>query len=104
MAGFEVIISEIRERGENAKTVGEEAGQVTLGGTVEELPAAVAGGVAAKQAEALAEAWGRRIQELRDKAVEHGESMVAAAAEYERSDEAARRNLELPPDGDMRPV
>lgn len=34
---------------------------------------------------------------------QHGKAMVAAADEYERSEEAAQENIRLLPEGDMRP-
>lgn len=96
MGGYEAVIEEIEQRGNDAIEVGEKTQKVKLAEPAGDIPAALPGSVeSARESASLQEHWQQVLHDLSTRVTSYGDGMVAAAQRYAENEEAAAENLRL---------
>lgn len=93
MAGFEVVIAELRRAGAAAGNAGEQAARVDLGASIAGVSVALPGSRSAQAAAKLADTWRAQITAWSRQARLYGRKMCASADLYAANNEAAERDL-----------
>lgn len=90
LSGYEADIEQLRQSAGAATSVGEQAGGIGLGASVNTVPTGLPGSESAAAATTLAGAWEERLSTWAADIRKFGESVSAAADGYAASDEAAK--------------
>lgn len=89
MSGYEADIEQLRQSATAATSVGDQAGEIDLGGGVSGVAAGLPGSESAAVAGNLAGAWQERLGAWATDIRGFGASVAASADEYAASDQAA---------------
>jgi hypothetical protein len=93
VAGYEVVIDELRKAGSAAGGAGEQAARVDLGATIAEVPAALPGSRSVQAVAELVSTWREQVAGWSRQAGAFGRRMSSSADLYSASNEAAERDL-----------
>jgi hypothetical protein len=93
VAGFDVVIDELRKAGKAAISAGEQAGTVDLGSAVSGVAGALTGSRSAKVVVKTAAAWRTQIKNWSSEAGSHGRLLHTAADYYATNEQAAEQDL-----------
>jgi hypothetical protein len=93
VAGYEVLIAELRRAGDAAVNAGEQASTVDLASSISAVSVALPDSRSAQVAAGLAGRWREWIAEWSAKARQHGQDMSSSADLYSANEEAAERDL-----------
>lgn len=89
MNGYEADIEQLRRAADAATSVGEQAREIDLGGSVNRVATGLPGSESAVAAAKLAGAWEQRLTTWATDIRGFGDAVSAAASSYAASDEAA---------------
>jgi hypothetical protein len=97
VAGFDVVIEELRKTGKAATSAGEQVGTVDLGGAVSGVADALPGSRSAGAVARTAAKWRAEIKNWSGHAADHGRSLNTAADYYAANEDAAAHDLSTTP-------
>jgi predicted alpha/beta hydrolase len=93
VAGYEVVIAELRTAGDAAASAGEQAGSVDLAAGIAGVSGALPGSRSAHVAASLGGTWQERITQWSGEAKRHGQNLTSSAHLYSANEQAAQRDL-----------
>lgn len=93
--GYRAEPEALRAASRKAALAGEQAEQVRLADPAEDIAEALPGGKSEGAAKRVAQSWQRTLKTWGGDARKHGESLTAAAGEYERSDRESARGIDV---------
>jgi hypothetical protein len=93
VAGYEVVIDELRHAGSAAGSAGEQAAKVDLAAAIAELPVALPGSRSAQVVAELVSTWREQVAGWSRHVRAFGQRMSSSADLYSANNEAAERDL-----------
>ncbi|SFQ64333.1 hypothetical protein SAMN05421810_111122 [Amycolatopsis arida] len=104
MTGYKITLDELAAAGKAASSLSAQLAAIDLSAGLRRVAEAMPGSRAAQVAASLAAAWKAQVDELGQRAGEHGEKLHEAREHYITNEEAAEADIRFDRTGQVRPV